>query len=300
MLFFNYIARKEDTMGQRNSSKFSNWMAVLGWIVAFLSLTLNWIVYNDARKQSLAREKEIPTFSFEMATYDTTNLPKEILDLKKEIKHNFVVTHRTGPAVQKLIAEFRSHDAEIIGINIEKGKQGISSKIETGGLEASFIKTKLLPSQSIRGYVTTRGITNLEFVLDAEVGEEFKESLTNEAVEPAVLDQNTVLAIVFLIIMAGVVIILIYMALPTLRESGFVGELKKNTANLFLVLLLLFLIFMADQGSLLILPTIQNLFRAIIIYFLLTNYGNIVNALKKLGSGDITKEPDGKPGKVGK
>lgn len=265
-------------MTENSSSKFSYWMAVLGWIVAFLSLAINWIAYNESLKEKAAKEKEIPKFSCEIATYDTINLPKEIQKLKNEIRHNFIINHRAGRAVEKLKVELRSPNAEITDIIIEDGNQGIDKKIEPGGKEAFFSKATLLPSKSIRGYVTTMGISKLEFASVAKVGEEVKESKEVEEKESSIFDEFSLLVIVFLIIISCVIIILFAMALPALKDSGFIGELKKSNANFFLILMVIVFSIIPDSGFL----NIQNLLSALIIYFILTNYRDIVNAVKRI------------------
>ena len=95
-------------MSADQSSRFATSSPQLaGWLAAF-SLCLNLLTYLDKRAEAERERAAEPTFSYEIATYDTQGLPGEFLDFDTPVRHNFRVTHRSGRAVEDFVLAIKS------------------------------------------------------------------------------------------------------------------------------------------------------------------------------------------------
>lgn len=154
-----------------DKGKPSSWLPVLGWIVAVISLWLNWQNFNIQQQEKELKAKETPKYSYELATFDLKSLPQELLKSDSLVRHSFSVTHKTGKPVRDLAIIFRTSAARIDSIVIDEGKSGTDSKIEANGKEAQLKKEQLLPGEIVRGYVLTKGVDSVVLSISAKDGE---------------------------------------------------------------------------------------------------------------------------------
>jgi len=272
-----------------SNSRISTPISILGWLVATLSLGLNYITYQDNRKQQFAKETEKPTFSYELATYDAKTMPKEVLNLKNPIRHNFVISHRSGRTVKGLIVAFKSGGAPISGITITEGNQGTVTVIDPGKLEAQVKKDELLPSQVVKGYVTTNGITKLDATADAFEGTDAPTAPTYVSGTRYNIELLWVLLFLGLVVVISVFLLL--RARPALRGAGILDDLTNAPGR---VALLMLMVVLALLPGFEILPRLGALVDALIGYFVLTNYRNIVRAIENVANSNqgSTRSPN--------
>ena len=267
-----------------DDSSFSKAISILGWIVAVLSLGLNWVIYSDSQKRREAKEKEIPTFSIELATFETKGLPQEILNLKDSIQHAFVISHRSGRSVEDLTIEFTSPGPEIVEVKVAEGKQGTNTIVEAGRLEASLKKDSLLPGQSIRGSVITKGIATLKTASAAGVGRKWT-SADTVGTGNSPINREVLFVTLFIGVFAISIVLLAYKALPVLQAST-TNAPEWDEGSRRAVLFVLVLITIIPDFNLL--PGIRSIFGIVGAYLLITNYGDIVKAIKNLAAGGLS------------
>lgn len=270
------------------------WIAVLGWVVALLSLLLNWVIYSDGQKRELRERREVPKYSFEIATYDARNLPDELLALKEPVRHNFSISHRTGRAAEDLDAIFKVEKSKILEVKVTEGTQGAMASVETSGNTAAISKEKLLPTESLRGYVVTEGIASVELSVSAAKGDEF--SYSPVATGEKRFDPGFLLFVGLAVFFAGALGGLFYLALPAMNEKGLFAlppQHSTQKSKHYLAFAGFLILYWWDIFE--VLPPLETLFWAIAVFFLATNYGNLVAALDRLGGSSDSQPTDTTP-----
>lgn len=262
-----------------NNSRISTPISILGWVVAVASLGLNYLTYTDNQKQKADMEREKPTFSYDLATYDTKSMPKEVLALKNPIQHNFVISHRSGRSVKGLVLAFKSEGAPISGIQITEGSQGTITVIDPGKLEAQIKRDELLPSQVVKGSVTTAGITKLESTVDASDGTDTTTMPLYS--EPSRYNSQFLWFAAFLALLLVFFVSLIFIARPVLRQAGILDEFRDAPGRSSLLVLMIIFALIPKLG---VLPDFGAIVDALLAYFVLTNYRNIVKAIESLAN----------------
>lgn len=153
-----------------NDSRFKDIVAALGWVVAVLALLINYLTYREKKIEKIRAAQQEPTFSYDVLTYSSKSLPSELLKLKQPIRHEFVIRHESGGPVLDLFAEFSSQEANIIGLEVVAGRQGVLTEVDGGKREASLRKAEVLSSQTIKGYLLTEGVSEVRMNAGARSG----------------------------------------------------------------------------------------------------------------------------------
>lgn len=256
-------------------------LGIMGWVVAALSLVLNFATFRQIREDQIKREKAEPTFTHSIETYDPKILPKNFLILEEEAPHKFVVDHCSGKQVEGLTLQFYSPDKEIMRIEIVEGRPDTNVTISPGGHEATVKKVQLLERTSIKGYVYTKGIAAVKMIASASKGQvPMNGTATSDARRNT--DWDMVFVLSFLAVFAIMVGVLLTGAYPRLRRSGIIASLRTDQDNVPLLVLLL--VIMAFPDFLGIIPSIGEIMRAILLYLFLTRYRQIVVATKAIAA----------------
>ena len=278
-------------------SKLTTTIAILGWIVAAASLILNFLMYHQSNikfKQEMENHQEKPIYEKLIKTYNPDILPKNILNLTEEIPHEFEVNHHSGKAIDELVIQFFSHEKDITDVKIYEGKTDTKIKIDPAKKEITLRKPELLPSTSLKGIVLTKGITKLKMVVSADEGSDFAEPVSSNENRIERFDWRVA---IFFTVLALIIILfgfLIHRSLPKLKDSGVLNIFKSEEDNLSLLfLIILIMIFRSSYVG----AAIQGL----ILYFVITRYKLILNALKNLAEPRHQSKPsDSQPSTLNK
>lgn len=272
-----------EPMTDKKESSVANWIAGMGWLVAALSLALNVLNYIDRQQEKESLEAQKPTFSSDIATYEIDQLPSELIELRNPIRHRFVISHRSGRSLKGITAAFRSKNAEISVVDVTEGKSGAILNIEDGALEATIRKQELLPGQTLRGFVTTSGVEQLSLTVAADNGER---DIFAKEIKPTSrgIDYEDILLGGILILFIIMILALGYKSLPALKDSGIFDSAFSSPSHLALLILLALLsISNLSAGALL---------SAILVFFFVTNYRDLVTAVRNLASRNADQSAD--------
>jgi hypothetical protein len=272
-------------MATENGSKFNKLMAILGWIVAVLSLLLNLKLYEQSSSQLLKKEEKEPKYSKSIETYNPQLLPKQILASRDSISHQFVIEHFSGEAVKGVAINIKSPDRRIVHVVISEGT--IGSTIDYNDTEAVIRKSELLPDTDLKGYVVTEGITKLSMSVGADSGTEFPSQPVRQS-KSAEFEWDFLIFISTIVITSIIFVILISKTFPIFRESGFIDLFKGKEDNLPLLILIIFMA-ISPLSMLGITFSPGEFLDGLLLYFAVTRYKLLIDVLKSLSKKDNTK-----------
>ncbi len=256
-------------------NKTSHIIAISGWVVAVLSLSLNFLKYNEEKAQHAKAQQDQPIYEKAIKTYDPAILPPAIVAMKEPIRHEFEVTHKSGQPIKNLSIEFGSPDAEIIDINIIEGQLDTEVKLQPGAHEAKLKKPELLRDKKLRGYVVTKGITKLNMTVGADNAEERANNDIGESRGNSFTWESIYISIIITLFFGGIVFLL-YKSLPALKQTGIFESAKGNSNYFLLILIATFVIIPIDFIS----P--QKVFWGIMLYILITRWKQIKTVMAKI------------------
>lgn len=248
-------------------------VAVLGWLVALGSLGLNLLTYLDSRDIQNRVAEERPTYSLGFRTFDPDDFPAEVLALTEPVKHSFTLEHRSGRKVEGVVIELSSDDVEISDVTITEGVSGTGFDILNNGTEARLSKAELLPSQEMKGFITTKGVTELNFDVAADVGSQFvrpnrPSSIWSDYEELSLVG-------LFLVVLMTAAVVTWYLLKPALEHSGIIKDLRTSKLMLAVPVLLAFALTSFIGVSL------AEIFYLIMIIVVVANYKRLTGVLDK-------------------
>lgn len=250
------------------TSKTSVVVAVFGWVVAFLSLGLNYTKFIQEREEKQEAKRDRPVYEKSLKTYDPAILPPNILAIKEPIPHEFGISHKSGQTIRDLSIEFASPDAEISEVTLLEGQADAETRIASGAHEAKVKKLELLPSTTLRGRVITNGIAKVSMAVSASnVSDGTMASAANtRSPEDSRWSWNSIIAAGIVGLLVLVLLGSTYFAIPALKTSELYESASRNDANYFLLVSIVLVTLISSVAV----PFMSELFWGIALYILVT------------------------------
>jgi hypothetical protein len=257
-----------------SKSSITTVIAVLGWVVATISLTLNYLDYTAKSEEREILRNSTPTYSVIFSPLNLRSFPKEIQEIKKPVQQPFLVKHERGGAIQGLRLTFQATNGGLKNVVIEEGATGIRQELQNSGKELVLEKSSLLQGDKVSGYLVTDGLIEVSFRAGAEKGQELKREILGSY--PPWYEQNFFIAIVLL---TGLVTVVIGVLFALYKLSPVILKILEGQAEpdgRGRVLLISGIVLLMFFGHLLpLVPSVTQIFYAVLLYLLVTNLKNI-------------------------
>ena len=247
-------------------------VGIMGWVVAALSLALNFATYRQVQYDREMRLVAEPAFQYSIKSYNPEMFPANFRALNEETPHPFEVRHISGKQVRDLTLQFASPEREITRIEINNGKPDTAVAISTGGREAVVKRPQLLENTTIEGVVYTKGLATVSLAGSAGTGKPLSAIPGSGASGGWGIDREDVFIISFLMLLVIAGIVLFMRAYPKIESSGILAILRDTDDNIPLLILILALSLVRGVGDIL---------QGFVLYFVVTRYRVIINLLNK-------------------
>jgi hypothetical protein len=258
-------------VGEESKSSLSNVLALLGWIVAALSLAMNYLDYQAKEADRQAILAAAPTYSLNFSSINPNSFPLEIRDVQKPVRQPFSIKHETGDQVINLRLDFEAKGGNILGLEVDQGAAGTKQDLQKDGRELVFQKDVLLPGETVSGNIITNGLVAASVTSGAEKGKPYTGFTRTVEEGPWYTSEN---AIGFGIFLAVVIVILgsLYWFAPTIIQTA---ESPQTLSQRWKITWVIAIGLLTVFGSVLRLPGPTQIFYAILLYLLITNLGKV-------------------------
>lgn len=247
-------------------------VGIMGWVVAALSLALNYATYRQVQYDREMRLIAEPAFQYSIKSYDPQMFPANFRALSEETPHPFDVRHISGKQVRDLTLQFASPEREITRIEINNGKPDTTVAISPGGREAVVKRPQLLENTTIEGVVYTKGLATVSLAGSAGMGKPLPAFSGSGATGGWGIDWEVVFIISFLAVLVIVGFVLFIRAYPKIESSGVLAILRDSDDNIPLLILIIAFSLLRGVGDIL---------QGFVLYFVITRYRVIMNILNK-------------------
>ena len=282
------------TKNDSSKSSFSTVIAVLGWIVAALSLTMNFLEYQNKQAERQALLDATPKYSWNFAPLTLNSFPPEIREIKKPVRQAFSIKHESGEPVRGLTILFRAAGGRIVDLVVEEGGRGTKYELQKEGRELVLEKAVLVPEETVSGHLITDGLVEVGAKVGAEKGQEYKRLVAPIGSRPWYLSEEfMVVGILFATVIAACFALYKFAPSVIARTTSPV-EISDGAKVTWVIVIGLLTLFGGKLG----IPNPTQLFYAVLLYLLVTNLGRLTALLrpepaaaKPTASPETPKEP---------
>ena len=254
-------------------------IAAAGWIVAVLSLTVNYFTYRDNTARREAEAIAAPKYTYEIGTLDPKIFPQQIVDVPVRLPHRFTIRHADGKKpIRGLSAAFSTDSAKILSVEIETNAQGTQKEISENGREASLSRDILYPEQELQGTVFTDRVAKIDMRFSALEGDEFGLQKVESSPE-----NDWPLVSLLLLAWATALAVSAVIFVGTLERAGLVSH-ERRWRTLMWVVAGVSVVMYSKLPSPFQFPSISEVFYGLGIYILLAHYREFKTVLARAGT----------------